>query len=328
MAENKENRQRGLFKRKRAGVELTKEEVQRIKAGRKKLRREMRQMGIKSKKEFELTASGLELYFDRNKRGAGLLWFLLGKGGWILLGAGLVLVAALYAFSLVSELKGHFTISLSDKLFDRGFILSESENFDNPTGNLFATPATDVPCISILEIPEDITHLDGSNNKKYFAYTFYIRNGGEQATGYNWQLNLNAQTNNVSEATWIMIFENDQMTFYAKAGDDGQSEMLPAANDNTRGYEWAPLRDRAKDPDAQYEIVKNPHGEGHPDMWRVKPIPFVSDTVLIQGTYPSLEPAQTTKYTVVIWLEGDDPDCTDELIGGYMGLDLRITMIE
>ena len=23
-----------------------------------------------------------------------------------------------------------------------------------------------------------------------------------------------------------------------------------------------------------------------------------------------------------------DPDCTDELIGGYMGLDLRITMIE
>lgn len=326
MAENKENRQRRPFKRKRAGVVLTKDEVRSIKQGRKKLRREMRQMGIKSKKEFELTASGLGLYFDKNKRGAGLLWFLLGKGGWILLGAGLVLIAALYAFSLVTELKGHFTISLSDELFKQGFTLSETADFNNPTGNLFATPATEVPCISVLQIPEDIAQQDGSNNQHYFAYTFYIRNEGDAAAGYDWQLNLNAQTKNLSEAAWIMVFENDKMAFYAKAGDDGQSEMLPAAADNTRGYEWAPLRDQAKDPDAQYEIIENPRFPN--SMWRIKPIPFVSDTVLIQDTYPSLEPMQVTKYTVVIWLEGDDPDCTDELIGGYMGLDLRITMIE
>ena len=34
------------------------------------------------------------------------------------------------------------------------------------------------------------------------------------------------------------------------------------------------------------------------------------------------------KYTVVIWLEGDDPDCTDELIGGHAGLQMGFELIE
>jgi len=33
------------------------------------------------------------------------------------------------------------------------------------------------------------------------------------------------------------------------------------------------------------------------------------------------------KYTVVIWLEGDDPDCTDELIGGHVGMDFYFELI-
>jgi len=61
-----EKKQRGLFKKKRAGVVLTKDEIKQIKAGRKKLRRDMRKMGVKDKKDFELTASSLGLYFDKN----------------------------------------------------------------------------------------------------------------------------------------------------------------------------------------------------------------------------------------------------------------------
>ncbi|MBR6637425.1 MAG: hypothetical protein IKK96_01055, partial [Lachnospiraceae bacterium] len=44
-----------LFKKKRGGVVLTRDEVKAIKAGRKKLRKELKAKGIKSKKEFELT---------------------------------------------------------------------------------------------------------------------------------------------------------------------------------------------------------------------------------------------------------------------------------
>ena len=35
-----------------------------------------------------------------------------------------------------------------------------------------------------------------------------------------------------------------------------------------------------------------------------------------------IAPMDVHKYTVVIWLEGDDPDCTDELIGGHIGMQM------
>lgn len=31
------------------------------------------------------------------------------------------------------------------------------------------------------------------------------------------------------------------------------------------------------------------------------------------------------KYTIVIWVEGDDPDCIDELIGGEIKMNMRLT---
>ena len=34
------------------------------------------------------------------------------------------------------------------------------------------------------------------------------------------------------------------------------------------------------------------------------------------------------KYTVVIWLEGDDPDCTNDLIGAHIGLQMDFRLLE
>jgi hypothetical protein len=34
------------------------------------------------------------------------------------------------------------------------------------------------------------------------------------------------------------------------------------------------------------------------------------------------------KYTVVIWLEGDDPDCTNDCIGGHLGVDMQFQLVE
>jgi hypothetical protein len=42
--------------------------------------------------------------------------------------------------------------------------------------------------------------------------------------------------------------------------------------------------------------------------------------------YEGLAPGEVTKYTVVMWLEGDDPDCTDALIGGHLGLEMQFSL--
>ena len=71
--------QRRLFKRTRGGEVLSREQVAEIKAGRRKLRGDMRKHGIRGKEQFELTAASLGLYFD--KRRGLLFWLLKGRGG-------------------------------------------------------------------------------------------------------------------------------------------------------------------------------------------------------------------------------------------------------
>ena len=34
------------------------------------------------------------------------------------------------------------------------------------------------------------------------------------------------------------------------------------------------------------------------------------------------------KYTIVMWLEGDDPDCNDELVGGHLGMEVYMSLLE
>lgn len=316
-----EREQRRLFKKKRGGVVLSKDEVLEIKAGRKKLRKDMKAQGQKSKKEFELTASSLGLYFD--KRG---LWFRTHR--WALM-AGLmaamaVFLGSLYLFAKVTEMRGHFTIRMDSEMFRNGFVLSETEDFTNATTYLFAEPAVDVPCISISHLPDDLDQHDGNHSKDYFAYTFYVRNEGQETVGYEWALRTNSESLDVSKAAWIMLFEDGQMEFFAEANDDGEVEALPAVGDDSRGYIGAPLAQYAKDPD-QYELIRT---VSTVEFYRVLPKMWESDTVVTSGIQLDMAPMDVHKYTVVIWLEGDDPDCTDDLIGGNLGLEIYMQMIE
>jgi hypothetical protein len=34
------------------------------------------------------------------------------------------------------------------------------------------------------------------------------------------------------------------------------------------------------------------------------------------------------KYSVILWLEGDDPDCTDSTIGGHLGVEMNFRLSE
>ena len=320
------NQKRPIGKHKRSGEELTREQIRAIKKGRKLLRKEMRAKGIKDKSSFELTASNLSLYFDKPRWLLWLRWFWFGKGLWAALAAAGLMVAALFFFSTVTQLQGHFTINMSDGLFREGFVLSPTKGFENPMTNLFCTPAENVPCVSISHLPDTLDTIDGAHNASYFAYTFYCRNEGESTVDYEWQLNLNSESNNLPAACWVMIFEDGEMTFYARRNvETGLEEALPAFDDDSRGYIGKPLGQFAKYPDKQYQTIEEGNGYTYE---RVIPIPFVTNTVVAQGIQEEVAPMEVHKYTVVIWLEGDDPDCNDELIGGHLGMDFHFQMVD
>ena len=56
-------------------------------------------------------------------------------------------------------------------------------------------------------------------------------------------------------------------------------------------------------------------------------VSFHSATVVTRGRVESFKPGDKTKFTVVVWIEGNDPDCIDWLIGGKLKLDMDIAIV-
>ena len=52
---------------------------------------------------------------------------------------------------------------------------------------------------------------------------------------------------------------------------------------------------------------------------------FVSDKEINLENRKGMKPGDIDKFTIVVYLEGDDPDCTDDLIGGEMKMHMDIT---
>ena len=54
---------------------------------------------------------------------------------------------------------------------------------------------------------------------------------------------------------------------------------------------------------------------------------FHSATTVLLSRVDAFQPGDMTKFTVVIWIEGNDPDCIDWLIGGKMKIDMQISVV-
>lgn len=52
---------------------------------------------------------------------------------------------------------------------------------------------------------------------------------------------------------------------------------------------------------------------------------FYSDEYVVMKERANMNPGDLDKFTIVIWIEGDDPDCLDPLIGGEMKMTMHIT---
>ena len=54
---------------------------------------------------------------------------------------------------------------------------------------------------------------------------------------------------------------------------------------------------------------------------------FYSADVIEKRRVETFKPGDVTKFTVVIWIEGNDPDCTDWLIGGQVHIEMGIRIV-
>ena len=56
--------------------------------------------------------------------------------------------------------------------------------------------------------------------------------------------------------------------------------------------------------------------------------PFYSIDKVMSQEYLDFKVGEVDKYTIVVWLEGNDPECVDEIIGGRVKLEMNFKIIE
>jgi len=225
-------------------------------------------------------------------------WHKMGK--YIKL-ALLILLLILIVIFLVLKVffsDGSFSVSIdnNDMLYS-GLAMYESRNDPMPKRILTAQDVQFMDNISIKWLPSNIDiEAEGSHNgENYVAYTFFIENQGNLMFNYWYNVSMRDVIRNADEALRIMIIVNGEKTVYAKASPlDGSPECAYYGN------------------------------RSQPCQEKTTPFRTDEDGTIILQKRANMQPGEFDRITVVIWIEGDDPECLDPLIGGRARLDMKI----
>ncbi len=185
---------------------------------------------------------------------------------------------------------GKFVITLDPNSdLETSLALYENSEDKEAKRRLFADEMPFMDNISIKWLPKDIDNeKDGSHNgENYIAYTFYLENNGKETVNYWYEVIIDDVIKNVDEAIRIMIFRDGESTVYAKLN----SVTNKPEEDTTPFYE---------------SRVKN------------------SESTAVLEERKNFTPGDVDKFTIVVWLEGDDPDCVNAIIGGEIKMHMNI----
>ncbi len=304
---------------------LTKAQLAEIKDGRKKLKVRLKEQGIKGNVQFEQIARELGLSLPTSTGKGLIIGWWLKLAGLVqvaaasttllsLLGLGTIIMGGTFLAAYVTETKGNFTINVTADMIQQGYVLSDDASFEHTSTRLYTDEIENINAISVQDIESDINFSqDGSHNGTgYMAYTFYIRNEGDMESSYTYSLNITSETSGAIDATWVMVYVNDEQMIYSSLSEDGDRE-------NLYGYSYMPFEEYATDSEALYYEDSGKYG--------IVPVEFIDDSIVMGGVIEDMQPGEYDKYTIVIWIEGDDPECTNDILGGHVGFNFQFEMI-
>lgn len=211
-----------------------------------------------------------------------------------------------YVVSLLFFQYGSFTITIKD-FEDRKYALSLAENdaFRQQTSRLTATEVRDINNITYTNLPNDLNDVNGAHNgADYLAYTFYLKNTGEKTCNYVYSLAITQATVGIDAAVRIRIYFNADYYKAATGEYKHSGAYVDYAKPKTGG-------NGSPEVDPGNRVMTN----------------FVSNDIVAEAQHTDFHPGDISKFTVVIWLEGEDPDCTDDVLGGRFKTDMNIEIV-
>ena len=228
-------------------------------------------------------------------------------------------ITSLVIISFLGRTVGTFSVKLTNS--DVKLSLSEKISFKDATSylhfdsvpSLRETTFTNLPSADYLDnedtpVMNDETAIKnekGEIESIYFIkYTFYIRNVGNSIARYNLSINItdsqksNDGTNRyVDDTLRIMVYENDpavagshDFKVYAKESD--QYNYDKDGNRTMREFVSIIPSDHKEDPANGYILADS----------------FISSSVAARYEVGNFAKNDVMRYTLVVWLEGEDPD--------------------
>lgn len=200
---------------------------------------------------------------------------------------GLLILVFLLIFTILGIVfnVNKFTITLDNKLQDeKGIILYSNPNEKAHQRKLFASALNDMDNISYDWIPKDV-HTSSNGGS----------HNGDNYIAYTFYIENEGE---VSVNYWYSIIIDDVI----KRVDEAVRVIVFLNDEET-----------------VYAKINNETGDAEKNTE-----PFYKDDVVVLKSRNDFKVGDVDKFTIVIYLEGDDPDCLNDIIGGEIKMHMEI----
>lgn len=198
----------------------------------------------------------------------------------IVIAVSLALSVIFAGFTIYGNKVGNFIINVSN---DGAHIAATmKEDLSDLSSRLSVSGLEGQGATTYEDIPRSIARGIGNKSdtvyQTYMAFSFYLVNKTERSVDYDMSLNVVDSVGRAIDIMRVMINEGD--------AEGGDIYANPEASEE--GENWLKQH-------TSYETIA-----------------FISEKQLMAKRVTDFQPEDKVKYTIVIWVEGWDMDCTDE----------------
>ncbi len=232
-------------------------------------------------------------------------------------------IATFVMISYLGTNVGPYTVELEQNR--ASLTISTNENFTKKTSLLRASNLDAARAESVDYLPNhailDDQHGMGSHNgdvfdedgtlmySTYFAYTFFLKNQGDAPVDFTATLSL-SQSENIIEGA-IPIEEYLRVRLYENVVGEEVTHNYRTFAKTTNYLIYDDNNARVNGECVGNGLSVPPYTcSASKEENSVRAEVFESSSNIVDYTFLDLYPEVVIRYTIVIWLEGDDPDCT------------------
>jgi len=190
---------------------------------------------------------------------------------------------------------GNFVMSVDYDAFNRGIVLSETKDFTSTSSRLMTNPVEGAQDITYNWIQIDqVENTDGNYvdpDIDYMAYTFYLENNGLETVDVTYAIRITEVQNDLDKAIRVMVIDDGTQTIYQKPDEADAEGNLPV-----------------------YNVLL-------PDSTN-----FIDDHTVARVTMSRFDPQNIRKFSIIMWIEGEDPDTTDAIAGGSIKMQMSFSI--